>query len=190
MIGWILFAITAVVAVAALAALKRKSDAEVRQLEEAQRASVRKLETESQKRVDRLQREADTQQSRARDALARDLFAAVDSLHAALQGAEDPEVRRGIQLVLDDVYAAFARHDIEPIDPGQGDAFDPNRHEAIDVLDGADVGPGEVARCHRQGFTNGTRVLRPALVSVGSRAAVEVPEDEAEQEPAHADSVS
>lgn len=173
MIGWILFAVTALVAIIALAALKRKSDAELHRLEDARRTSLLQLQNESEKRVERLRREADSQQTRSRDQLAKDLFPALDSLHAALEGADDPDVERGIQLVLDDVYHAFAQHGIEAIGPEVGDPFEPARHEAIDVADEAEVGPGQVAHCHRRGFTCGARVLRPAMVSVGTKKTVE-----------------
>ena len=49
--------------------------------------------------------------------------------------------------------------------PAEGQAFDPNVHEAI----GEDIGAqGEVVRVLQKGYKMGDRVIRPAMVMVGN----------------------
>lgn len=49
-----------------------------------------------------------------------------------------------------------------------GEAFDPNRHEAVGTDDSADVPSGHVSATMQKGYLIGEKVLRPALVKVKS----------------------
>jgi len=48
----------------------------------------------------------------------------------------------------------------------KGDAFDPNRHEAVAHLTSPDVTESTCVEVMRRGYTLGERLLRPALVAV------------------------
>ncbi len=63
---------------------------------------------------------------------------------------------------------AFARQDIERLEPLAGDAFLPDRHEAISAEASDSVKKGKIVKCLRSGWKSGDRTLRPALVSVSS----------------------
>jgi molecular chaperone GrpE len=51
-----------------------------------------------------------------------------------------------------------------------GEKFDPNRHQAVSMVDGAAQDPavasGHVVAVMQKGYLIGDRVLRPALVAV------------------------
>ena len=48
----------------------------------------------------------------------------------------------------------------------EGEAFDPNLHEAISVENNPDYESGQVIEVLKQGYMLGDRVLRPASVRV------------------------
>ena len=49
-----------------------------------------------------------------------------------------------------------------------GEAFDPVRHEAAEVVRDSDAPPGTVVRVLRPGYGDGKRLLRPAVVAVSA----------------------
>ena len=56
-------------------------------------------------------------------------------------------------------------HGVRPIDP-KGEAFDPNRHQAVMEEQNADVAAGTVLKVFQSGYMIEDRVLRPAMVVV------------------------
>ncbi|MEA2391485.1 MAG: molecular chaperone GrpE [Solirubrobacteraceae bacterium] len=103
--------------------------------------------------------------------LARELLPALDNLGRALGAAGDAEADEhlvaGVRLVNDELVAALGRVGIEPFSP-EGEAFDPQQHEAISQqpVDGAE--PGTITEVYQQGFRQGEAVLRPARVVVAA----------------------
>jgi molecular chaperone GrpE len=87
----------------------------------------------------------------------------VDSVERALALESDPRAADGLRAVLDQMTAILARQGLARV--GQvGDAFDPERHEAIAVVPGGS--PGSIAEIARPGYATGDRVVRPAQVAV------------------------
>lgn len=130
------------------------------------------LLSEWQKRLARLERERDKLTARAHLPLAKDLFAGLDDLERALAIArehegEDAELTRGLDMVTRSLHAALADHDITPIRPADGDAFDPQIHEAVSIEEREDA-PATTAvdTLYRTGWRHETGVLRPAMVQV------------------------
>ena len=58
----------------------------------------------------------------------------------------------------------------------EGEKFDPNLHQAMYEVPGADVPPGHVAQVVQAGYMIGERVLRPALVGVAKAAPKPAPQ--------------
>src|SRR5690349_24766482 len=112
----------------------------------------------------RAARETDRRVAEARERLLRDWLEAVDSVERALRMTPDAE---GLRAVLEQMDAILARQGVAR-DGAPGDAFDPERHEAVGVREGDEERP-TVADVARSGYTIGDRVLRPAQVIV-SRA--------------------
>ena len=103
--------------------------------------------------------------------LAKELLPALDHLDHALKPAEahdaDEEVVKGFALVRDEILNALNRVGIQPFAP-QGEAFDPNEHEAMasQPSEGADA--GTVIEVYQQGYRINGAVLRPARVVVAA----------------------
>jgi len=103
----------------------------------------------------------------AAEPLARDLLSVVDDLERALQhaGEESRALAAGVELVYRSLLAALAKHGIERIET-KGKAFDPSEHEAVAVVETAEVDENTVIEEHRPGYRMGDRLLRPAMVAV------------------------
>ncbi len=107
----------------------------------------------------------------AAEALARDLLTSVDDLeraieHAAASGsAQDPALLTGVELVRKGLLAALEKHGVVRV-PSLGQPFDPNRHEAVAMVDDKNAAPNTVIAEHRPGYLIGDRLLRPAMVVV------------------------
>ena len=101
----------------------------------------------------------------ALDRFAGDLLAVKDSLEAALAAGDTVSLERsGVELTLKQLSGVFEKNAINEISP-LGDKFDPNRHQAIGIVE-ADGEPNSVAQVLQKGYTLNERVIRPALVMV------------------------
>jgi molecular chaperone GrpE len=93
---------------------------------------------------------------------------AVDSVERALQLEPDGPLAEGLRGMLDQMDAILARQGVVRLGI-PGEAFDPERHEAVGVRDTTDVPDHTVVDVARSGYALGDRILRPAQVIV-SRA--------------------
>src|SRR3954453_11854217 len=100
--------------------------------------------------------------------LAKELLPALDHLELALKAAEGHEdVVKGFAMVAGEIKAALGRVGIQPFSP-QGEALDPNEHEAMaqQPVDGAES--GTVVEVYQSGYRINGAVLRPARVVVAA----------------------
>src|SRR4051794_27156826 len=98
--------------------------------------------------------------------LAKELLPALDHLELALKAAEGHEdVVKGFVMVADELKAALNRVGIQPFWP-EGEAFDPNEHEAMAQAPFEGTEPGTVAQVYQSGYRINGAVLRPARVVV------------------------
>jgi molecular chaperone GrpE len=80
------------------------------------------------------------------------------------------KMREGLDLtlkLLDDVFRKFGLTLLDP----QGEKFDPNRHQAISLVESAAVAPNHVVTVVQKGYLLHDRVLRPAMVVVAKATA-------------------
>ncbi len=108
-----------------------------------------------------------TVQKFAVESFVQELLPVIDSLEAAL-GAEvvDPKtLRGGVELTLKQLRTAFDKSNVAEIAPTAGERFDPNRHQAMAVVE-SDAEPNTVVEVMQKGYTLNERVVRPALVTV------------------------
>jgi molecular chaperone GrpE len=112
---------------------------------------------------------------------AQDLLETVDVLALALKsvpagaltGGEDSktpqerlaELHTGVELTQRSLLATLFKYHVKPFDP-TGEAFDPNRHEALYQAPVPGKTPGSVIDCQKMGYTIKDRVLRAAQVGV------------------------
>jgi molecular chaperone GrpE len=117
----------------------------------------------------RAAREIERRSNDSREAVALDWLEAVDSVERALLMAEpDSPLALGLRAVLEQMDAILERQGLSRIG-APGEPFDPERHEAVGVVQ-TDAGPGRtVVEVARSGYMIGDRVLRPAQVVVSRR---------------------
>ena len=123
-----------------------------------------KAETENMRR--RAAEDVEKARKFAVENFASELLAVKDSLEAALV-AESPSVENmkdGVELTLKQLTAAFAKFNLNDIDP-LGEKFDPHQHQAIQVVE-SDQPANTVVTVLQKGYRLNERTLRPALVMV------------------------
>lgn len=106
--------------------------------------------------------------------LARSILPAVDDLERALTHADSAEssVTGGVELVLKGLLASLQRNGVERLD-AEGKPFDPAEHEAVTIVETAEVAPNTVVGVFRAGYKMRDRLLRAAMVSVSKAPATD-----------------
>ncbi len=98
-----------------------------------------------------------------------DLLPLADHLEAALQhsgeGQDLDALRQGVELTLKAFLDTLKKYGVQVIDP-QGEAFNPELHEAVGMIDDPETPSGHVAKVLQRGYTLDGRVIRPARVLV------------------------
>lgn len=121
----------------------------------------------------RVHREMDDQRRHANTQLIRDLLPVIDNLERALaaadKGGESAGLTQGVRMVVQQLEAALTQHGCVRIE-AQGQAFDPNLHEAVLQQPSADYPPGTVIQVVRPGFRLHDRVVRASQVIVAAAA--------------------
>jgi molecular chaperone GrpE len=73
----------------------------------------------------------------------------------------------GVELTAKELQRVFEKHGIKRIDP-KGAKFDPHLHTAIAQIPAPTVPDGSVVDVAQTGYSIGERLLRPAMVVVGT----------------------
>lgn len=100
----------------------------------------------------------------------KELLAVKDGLEMALAASENASVEsllEGSAATLKLLGSTMERFGIEQLDP-DGEPFDPEWHEAIDVRPSDAVEPGTVLTVVQKGYSLNGRLLRPAMVIVAA----------------------
>lgn len=117
----------------------------------------------------RARREVDDARRGAREELLKGLLPVFDNLERAIQSAQRAAdvkgVADGLSMVLRQFVDALGREGIARV-PTVGRPFDPSVHEAIQQVETADHEPGTVIAEVQPGYTQGDRLVRPAMVVV------------------------
>ena len=137
--------------------------AEVEQLKA--QALLERADLDNQRK--RLSREVEMARKFANERLLGDLLPVLDSLQAGLANApaEDP-LRAGLELTQRQLLRVAESNGLLEVAPAPGDAFNPEHHQAMSVIDADGVAPGAVAQLFQRGYVLNERLLRPALVVV------------------------
>ncbi|MDX1443796.1 MAG: nucleotide exchange factor GrpE [Gammaproteobacteria bacterium] len=106
----------------------------------------------------------------ALEKFAGELLSVKDSLEMGLSAAKDATDKadalvEGAEMTLKQLEAAFGKFGIEEI-PAEGEAFDPEVHEAMAMQPSEEVRPDHVLTVVQKGYMLNGRVLRPARVLV------------------------
>jgi len=103
--------------------------------------------------------------------LAKDLLSVRDNLQRAIEAAEKVDdassLLEGVRMVVVQLDGVLQQHGIQEI-AAVGEAFNPDRHEAIGTQPSTEHPAGIIIGLAQTGFMIHDRVIRPALVMVSS----------------------
>lgn len=107
----------------------------------------------------------------ALERFAGELLAVVDNLERALAAIPEGEAvhREGVDLTLKSLLTTLEKQGVSLINP-QGEAFNPEHHQAIAMLDAPGAAPNSVIDVMQKGYSLNGRLLRPAMVAVAKAA--------------------
>jgi len=115
----------------------------------------------------RLARDIEMARKFANERLLTELLPLFDSLEAGLLVAPQADpLREGMELTLRQLHRIAENNGLSEVAPAPGDAFDPERQQAMSMVDAEGVAPGAVAQLFQKGYVLNDRLLRPALVVV------------------------
>ena len=136
------------------------------ELEQLKAASlIERADLENQRK--RLAREIEQARKFANERLLGDLLPLFDAIEAGLaNAATDDPLRAGLELTLRQLQIVAGKNGLTEVAPAAGEPFDPERHQAMSVIDAEGVPPGAVAQTFQKGYLLNERLLRPALVVV------------------------
>jgi molecular chaperone GrpE len=130
----------------------------------------KQLQHETDETRQRLNRAADERAHREKANFIADLLPVRDNLHRAIAAAENNSttetILEGLKSTITSFDAALTAAGVEPL-LAIGEKFDPEKHDAIDLLPVDPAQDGLVVSEYAKGYKIGDRLLRPARVRVG-----------------------
>ncbi len=115
----------------------------------------------------------------ARDNVLSKFLPVVDDFERAIQTSETDHSNEdwveGFRLIEKKLWSVFEAEGVRPM-TSVGQLFDPKLHDAV-MVDSDSADPDTVVEEFQRGYFIGDRVLRPAVVKVGSNTAQEVNKD-------------
>ena len=126
--------------------------------------------------AENVQRRAQVQVANARkygiERFAAELLTVCDSLELArtvdIQQENQTaleQMHEGLDLTLKLMDSAFQKFSLTVLDP-QGEKFDPEKHQAMSMVESDEIAPGYVVQVVQKGYLLHDRLLRPAMVLV------------------------
>lgn len=152
------------------AAVKVGAPSEVEELKGERDALLDRL-ARLQAEFDNARKRAAREQQEFREFAAADVIKNIlpilDSLERALKTpvAESGEFRNGVELIYRQFQDALQKMGVQPV-PAVGQLFDPRVHDAIEMVDTAEVEDHHVLDELQRGYKYKDRLLRPAMVRV------------------------
>ncbi|MBK5922014.1 nucleotide exchange factor GrpE [Rhodothalassium salexigens] len=140
---------------------------------EALKDQLARTEADRRNERRRLEKEKQDASAYAITSFSRDLLSVADFLRMALDSMpddlkSDPKVStfyQGVEMTEKELQAVLQRQGIKQFRP-EGEAFDPNRHQAMGEVASDTVEPGKVAQVLKPGYVIKDRLLRAAMVNV------------------------
>lgn len=105
----------------------------------------------------------------ANEVIISELLPVLDNLERALQVDKNvtgfEHLRQGVEQICQQLQGILAKAGLSPLS-AKGEAFDPNKHQAVAHLESAEYPPDTVVEEMQRGYKLHDRVLRPAMVAV------------------------
>ncbi|WP_017347819.1 nucleotide exchange factor GrpE [Pantoea sp. A4] len=140
---------------------------------------VRDAQLRAQAEIENIRRRTEMDIEKAHkfalEKFSNELLPVIDSLERALEVADKDNEQlasmlEGIELTLKGLLGAVRKFGVEVV--GQpNEPFNPEVHQAISMIESADVAPNHVLFVMQRGYTLNGRLLRPAMVTVAKAKA-------------------
>ena len=142
---------------------------ELQQLADENEEKYLRLYAEFENYKRRNQKENEINKTYQAQRVLTDILPAIDNIERALQIEGDDEtfksLQKGVQMVHESLINALKDNGLEVIKT-EGEAFDPNIHQAVVQDDNPDFESGEITQELQKGYKLKDRVLRPSMVKV------------------------
>ncbi|HIH1182728.1 TPA: nucleotide exchange factor GrpE [Staphylococcus aureus] len=142
---------------------------ELQQLADENEEKYLRLYAEFENYKRRIQKENEIKKTYQAQRVLTDILPAIDNIERALQIEGDDEtfksLQKGVQMVHESLINALKDNGLEVIKT-EGEAFDPNIHQAVVQDDNPDFKSGEITQELQKGYKLKDRVLRPSMVKV------------------------
>ncbi|HGZ9937817.1 TPA: nucleotide exchange factor GrpE [Staphylococcus aureus] len=142
---------------------------ELQQLADENEEKYLRLYAEFENYKRRIQKENEINKTYQAQRVLTDILPAIDNVERALQIEGDDEtfksLQKGVQMVHESLINALKDNGLEVIKT-EGEAFDPNIHQAVVQDDNPDFESGEITQELQKGYKLKDRVLRPSMVKV------------------------
>ncbi|HHA0402129.1 TPA: nucleotide exchange factor GrpE [Staphylococcus aureus] len=142
---------------------------ELQQLADENEEKYLRLYAEFENYKRRIQKENKINKTYQAQRVLTDILPAIDNIERALQIEGDDEtfksLQKGVQMVHESLINALKDNGLEVIKT-EGEAFDPNIHQAVVQDDNPDFESGEITQELQKGYKLKDRVLRPSMVKV------------------------
>ena len=102
------------------------------------------------------------------ESLAKEFLSVADTLERAIESCEDDNVKEGLDLTLKSLENSLKTQGIEQINEDDK-TFDPEKHEAISVLEDESLETNTIIDFVQKGYTILDRTLRPSKVVVSKK---------------------
>ena len=108
----------------------------------------------------------------ALEKFAQELLPVIDSMEMGVAAAQDEnadvgKLREGTEMTLKMFETAIEKFGIKGVHP-QGEAFNPDHHQAMTMIDSPDHAPNTIIDVMQKGYLLNDRLVRPAMVVVSS----------------------
>ncbi|HHO6505342.1 TPA: nucleotide exchange factor GrpE [Staphylococcus aureus] len=148
---------------------KDQKNNELQQLADENEEKYLRLYAEFENYKRRIQKENEINKTYQAQRVLTDILPAIDNIERALQIEGDDEtfksLQKGVQMVHESLINALKDNGLEVIKT-EGEAFDPNIHQAVVQDDNPDFESGEITQELQKGYKLKDRVLRPSMVKV------------------------
>ncbi|NDQ91006.1 nucleotide exchange factor GrpE [Staphylococcus aureus] len=148
---------------------KDQKNNELQQLADENEEKYLRLYAEFENYKRRIQKENEINKTYQAQRVLTDILPAIDNIERALQIEGDDEtfksLQKGVQMVHESLINALKDNGLEVI-KNEGEAFDPNIHQAVVQDDNPDFESGEITQELQKGYKLKDRVLRPSMVKV------------------------